>query len=173
MKKLQPSQPSGQGPSQLDLFDSVREMDIPGAWNATRQWRRQVSESLTRARLALGKDRFAVAAEVARMLDAPFSEAVLNQYSAESRDNYQLPGNKIAPLCRATLDLSLVKLILEPLARCPETRPLLEALLIRIGIPIIGQERDRLAQLGQAVVESKKSRQDALQLLRELMDEVR
>lgn len=157
---------------QLSLFGDAQELSIPGAWHCDKRVRRLVSEALTRARLDLKKDRFAVAADISRRLDDDFSESVLNQYSSESRDNYQIPVNKAPAFCRATLDVGLMRIQLEPLVRDPETRPLLEAMLRSLGIALFDDEAGRLAELGKCIVEQKKSRKDALQLLRELMDGV-
>lgn len=154
---------------QLTLFGDAQELAIPGAWHCDKRVRRLVSEALTRARVELKKDRFAVAADMARRLDDDFSESVLNQYSSESRDNYQIPVNKAPAFCRATLDVGLMRIQLEPLVRDPETRPLIEAMLCSLGIELFDGQAAKLAELGKCVVEQKRSRKDSFELLKELL----
>lgn len=158
--------------AQLTLFGEAQQLSIPGAWDCDKRIRRLVSEALGNARLALGKDRFAVAAEIARMIDLDFSESVLNQYSSESRDNYQFPANKVAAFCHAVRDVGLVRIILAPLVRHPDDLALVEEMLRSLGIELFDGAAGKLAEIGKCIVEQKRSRKDALELLREYMDGV-
>jgi hypothetical protein len=106
-----------------------------------------------------GQSRAHVAEVIQDLVGEPFSEDILNAYTALSRRNYQFPARKIAAWCIALNSTRLVGTILKPLSRRMATSE--EERLSRLGaldsqIARLEKERSEILGRGESVLYAKR-----------------
>lgn len=107
-------------PGQTSLFDLIRqvseqqkavsfEADTPGRLNLDAAIREMVSEALKRTE----KSRYQVAAEMSRLLGREITKAMLDSWSAESKENHRFPVAYLTAFEVATGDKAILRLLCE------------------------------------------------------------
>lgn len=107
------SSPTVSGPAQPSFFDERTSPPIADMDAAIRE---TLGESLALAKVNLGLDRHAIAAEVNRLQPIEGRELtknMLDRFCAPGSTDWQLPAWRIPALCRATGDYRLLTLIVE------------------------------------------------------------
>lgn len=148
-------------PGQMSLLDILNAQDAaqsPGAFDIETRLKEEASLALRKCRLS----RYEVAAKMSEMLGEDLTKSMLDNRTAESKDNYPWPAKWLAPFAVITGHNEQIKLV-NKLARLPmaDSEKLLD---MEIGrkteeMDELNKELDDLLRLREFVKSGHKRRQ--------------
>ena len=89
----------------------MRSIDEPGSLNMSAAVREAVNRSIDSCP---DKDRFQIAAEMSRLLDIEITKAMLDGWTASSKDGYRFPLEFAAAFCKVTGSNLVLEVICRP-----------------------------------------------------------
>ncbi len=97
-------------PAQVSFFDTPSPVAGP---ELSTRLREALAEALASAKETAGRDRYAVAAEMSRLMGRDMTKNMLDRYTAPSADEWRFPLEALPALIAATGDTRIVTIIVE------------------------------------------------------------